>query len=86
VKAAIDSWFHEAIRADWKTTADVVRAYANASIVGRDRIVFNIKGNSYRLVVGVSCAHGIVFIKWIGSHADYDKIHVKTVAYGNQAD
>jgi len=86
VKSALDSWFHEALRAEWKTPADVVRAYANASIVGSDRVVFNIKGNSYRLVVAINYVHQIVFIKWIGSHADYDKINVKTVSYGNKAD
>ncbi len=86
VKSALDSWFHEAVNAEWRTPADVVRAYANASIVGSDRVVFNIKGNSYRLVVAINYAHQIVFIKWIGSHADYDKINVKTVNYGDQAD
>lgn len=86
VKSALDSWFHEVLRAEWRTPADVVRAYANASIVGSDRAVFNIKGNSYRLVVAINYAHQIVFIKWIGSHADYDKIDVKTVKYGDQAD
>jgi|SRR5579864_7645430 mRNA interferase HigB len=84
VKAALDSWFHEAASADWRTPADVVRAYRNASLVGPDRIVFNIKGNSYRLVVAVNYAHKIVFIKWIGSHAEYDRINVRTVNYGDQ--
>ena len=86
VKSALDSWFHEAFRAEWRTPADILKAYANASIVGSDRVVFNIKGNSYRLVVAINYAHQIVFIKWIGSHADYDKIDVKTVNYGDQAD
>lgn len=83
VKSALESWFHEALRADWKSPADVVRAYANASIVGSDRVVFNIKGNDYRLVVSINYRHQIIFIKWIGTHADYDKIDVKTVRYGN---
>lgn len=86
VKSALDSWFHEAIRAEWSSPADVVKAYANASLVGSDRVVFNIKGNSYRLVVAINYRHRIVFIKWIGSHADYDKIDVKTVSYEDQAD
>jgi mRNA interferase HigB len=60
-----------------------VIAYANASIVGSDRVVFNIKGNSYRLVAAINYPHQIVFIKWIGSHADYDKIDVKMVKYGD---
>jgi mRNA interferase HigB len=81
VKSALDAWFHEAIQADWENPADVLKAYANASIVGADRVVFNIKGNSYRLVVAVNYRHRIVFIKWLGTHADYDKIDVKTVRY-----
>ena len=85
VKAALDSWFHEAANADWKTPADVVRVYRNASLVGPDRVVFNIKGNSYRLVVAINYALQIVFIKWIGSHAEYDRINVRAVNYGDQA-
>jgi mRNA interferase HigB len=83
VKAVLDAWFHEVRRADWQGPADVVRNYANASIVGSDRIVFNIKGNSYRLVVAVDYPRRIVFIKWLGTHAAYDKIDVKRVKYGD---
>lgn len=83
VKSALDSWFHEVQRADWPGPSDVVRAYANASIVGSDRVVFNIKGNSYRLVVAVDYLRRIVFIKWLGSHAAYDKIDVKKVKHGD---
>lgn len=85
VKSALDAWFHEVLQADWKKAADVVKAYANASIVGPDRVVFNIKGNDYRLVVAINYRRQIVFIKWLGTHADYDKIDVKTVRYGHQA-
>jgi mRNA interferase HigB len=83
VKSALDSWFQEVRQADWKNPADVVKSYANASIVGSDRVVFNIKGNGYRLVVAIHYRLQIVFIKWLGSHAEYDKIDVKTVNYGN---
>jgi mRNA interferase HigB len=86
VKSALESWFYEVLRAEWRTPADVLRVYANASIVGSDRVVFNIKGNSYRLVVAINYAHQIVFIKWIGSHAAYDKTDVRTVNYGDQTD
>jgi mRNA interferase HigB len=81
LKAAIDAWFHEIRRAQWRSTADVRRLYATASIVSADRIVFNIKGNSYRLVVAVDFEKGIVWIKWIGSHRDYDRINVKEVEH-----
>ena len=83
VKSALDAWFHEALRARWKSPADILKTYANASIVGADRAVFNIKGNNYGLVVAVNYPHQIVFIKWIGTHADYDRIDVKTVRYGH---
>jgi mRNA interferase HigB len=86
VKSALDAWFHEVLRGDWKTPADFLKAYANASIVGPDRVVFNIKGNNYRLVVAIDYRRQIVFIKWLGTHADYDKIDVKTVRYGYQTD
>lgn len=83
VKAALDSWFHEVQQAEWRSPADVVRTYRNASIVGPDRVVFNIKGNDYRLVVAIHYRLQIVFIKWIGTHKEYDKIDVRTVQYGN---
>ena len=82
VKAATDAWFDEVRRADWKTTADVKRRYATASIVTADRIVFNIKGNAYRLVVSADFERSIVWIKWIGTHRDYDRIDVKEVKHG----
>ena len=61
----------------------MTQAYANASIVGNDRVVFNIKGNAYRLVAAIDYQRQIVFIKWLGTHAEYDRIDVKTVKYGN---
>lgn len=81
VKAALDAWFQEVRKARWKSTADVKQAYATASVVMADRIVFNIKGNSYRLVVAVDFEKGIVWIKWIGTHGDYDRIDVTEVQH-----
>jgi mRNA interferase HigB len=81
LRAALDAWFSEVRRARWRNMADVKRLYATASIVGADRVVFNIKGNSYRLVVAVDFEKGIVWIKWIGTHRDYDRIDVKQVKY-----
>jgi mRNA interferase HigB len=83
LKAALDAWYGEAKAAHWANTADVKRHYATASIVGGDRTVFNIKGNSYRLVVAVDIEKSIIFIKWIGTHADYDRIDVRTVQHGD---
>jgi mRNA interferase HigB len=81
VKGALDAWFEEARKAHWTGTADVRRSYATASIISSERIVFNIKGNSYRLVVAADFAKQIVWIKWIGSHGDYDRIDVSKVKY-----
>jgi mRNA interferase HigB len=79
LKAAVDAWFDEARKADWKTTADVKRRYASASVVSAERIAFNIKGNDYRLVIAVDFEKRIVWIKWIDTHAEYDQIDVKEV-------
>ena len=82
LKGALDAWFHEAKKASWKSTADIKRSYATASIVTAERVVFNIKGNAYRLVVAVDFEKAIVWIKWIGTHKDYDRIDVTEVQHG----
>jgi mRNA interferase HigB len=81
LKAALDAWFDEVKKARWSSAADVKRSYATASIVSADRVVFNIKGNDYRLIVAGDFEKSIVWIKWIGTHRDYDKIDVKEVRY-----
>jgi len=86
VKAALDSWWQEAKRAQWKNSSDVKASYAHASIVGADRVVFNIKGNAYRLVVAIDYQRALVFIKWLGTHKEYDSIDVRTVQYATEAD
>jgi mRNA interferase HigB len=85
VKSALHAWYSEIQSALWSSPGEVKRAYANASIVGSDRVVFNIKGNSYRLVAAIDYRRQVVFIKWLGPHADYDHIDVRTVEYGDQA-
>lgn len=82
VKAALDAWFDEVSKAVWTSSADVRRLYATASIVSAERIVFNIKGNDYRLVVSVDFEKSIVWIKWIGAHKAYDRIDVTEVEHG----
>jgi mRNA interferase HigB len=79
LKMALDAWFDEVRKAKWSSTADVKRLYASASIVSSDRIVFNIRGNAYRLVVAADFEKGIVWIKWLGTHRDYDWIDVREV-------
>lgn len=81
LKAALDAWYAEVRKASWRNGADVKRSYATASVVTADRIVFNIKGNDYRLIVAVDFEKSIVWIKWIGTHRDYDKVDAGSVEY-----
>jgi mRNA interferase HigB len=81
-EGALDAWFDEVKKARWSSAVDIRRSHATASIVSADRVVFNIKGNDYRLVVAIDFEKSIVWIKWIGTHKDYDKINVKEVQYG----
>ena len=81
VKAALDAWFQETRIARWTSTADIKQRYATASIVSSERIVFNVKGNDYRLIVAVDFVHAIVWSKWIGTHTDYSRIDAKEVDY-----
>lgn len=73
------AWYAEVDKASWRGPDDVKRAYPSASIVNEERIVFNIKGNKYRVVVAVKFQFFVVFIKFIGTHAEYDRIDAATV-------
>jgi mRNA interferase HigB len=68
------AWYREAKGASWKTTKDVKDKYRNASFLGDNRVVFNIHGNKYRLVVHINYSYQIVNIKFIGTHRQYDEI------------
>lgn len=81
MKAALDSWFHEVQKAEWRSTADIKKRYAHASIINAERVVFNIKGNDYRLIAAVDFKLSAVWIKWIGTHRDYDHIDAATVEH-----
>jgi mRNA interferase HigB len=76
---ALQAWYRDAKRAAWKTPADIRNVYRNASIVGNNRVVFNIWGNQYRLVVAVNYTSSILYIRFIGTHQDYNKIDVTTI-------
>ena len=78
-KAPLQAWLDVARNAQWKTPVDVKVQFGNASIVGNRRVVFNIKGNDYRLVVAAAYCYGALYIKFVGTHEEYDKIDVKTV-------
>jgi mRNA interferase HigB len=78
-KQPLLSWFREVEKAEWKTPADVRRLYGSADVVGAGRIVFNIAGNKYRLVVWVKYSIKLVLIKWVGTHEEYDQIDARKV-------
>ena len=73
------SWYAEASRATWKIPAQIKEAHRLASFVGGDRVVFNIKGNDYRLIVAVRYPQQIMYVSFIGTHAEYDRIDAETV-------
>ncbi len=78
---SLKSWFDEANNAKWSSPNELKKQYRNASIINNKRVVFNIKGNDYRLVVDIEYKIGIIFIVWIGTHKEYDKINVKEIKY-----
>jgi mRNA interferase HigB len=81
VKAAMDVWFDGVREARWSSTADIKRNYGTASVLTAERVVFNIKGNAYRLIVAVDFEKAIVWIKWIGTHKHYDQIDAREVEF-----
>lgn len=76
---ALKAWFHEAAAADWKSPSDIKSQYRSADILPNNRVVFTIKGNHYRLIVKIHYNIGIVFIRFIGTHAEYDRIDATTI-------
>jgi len=73
------AWYREASKADWRTPSAIKAMYRNASIVANSRVVFNIAGNKYRLVVKVNYAYGLMYIRFVGTHRQYDDIDVTEV-------
>ena len=80
-KGQLEAWHDFAIKADWSSPQDIKDAFRNASICANNRVVFNISGNKYRLVVEIQykSKSSIVWIKFIGTHAEYDEIDVEVV-------
>ena len=78
-KTALEVWHSTTARADWATPADVKRAYADASILKNGRVVFNIAGNKFRLVVLINYAYRVVYIRFVGTHREYDDIDAETI-------
>ncbi len=78
---ALFEWYHELIISDFKSFNELKKVYGNVSLVSDDRVVFNIMGNKYRLVVRFVFEFKAIQIKWFGSHNEYDKIDVKTIHF-----
>lgn len=76
---ALKAWFSEAEKSNWKSPNEIKRKYPHASILSDNRVVFNIKGNTYRLVVKINYDYGQMFIRFIGTHAQYDKIDATNI-------
>ena len=73
------NWYRLALKADWNTPSDVKEDFGNASILKDERVVFNIAGNKYRLVVWINYAYKVIYIRFIGTHAQYNKIDVNSI-------
>ena len=78
-KTALEDWHAEAVAADWAQPADVKRQFGDASVLKGSRVVFNIAGNRYRLVVRINYPYRVVYVRFVGTHAEYDKIDAETI-------
>lgn len=72
-RGLLDAWQLEVERAEWRSPQDIKRRYRSADFLQGNRVIFNVKGNSYRLVVLVRYQSGLVVVEWVGTHAEYDK-------------
>ncbi len=70
----LKAWFQETSKSEWRNTKDIKNEYPSASFLADNRVVFNIKGNHYRLVVKINYDYQMVWIRFIGMHSEYDKI------------
>ena len=76
---ALQEWYFELVKCEFKNFNDLKQVYGNASLVADDRVVFNIMGNKYRLVVRIVFDFKAIQVKWFGTHAEYNMIDVKTI-------
>jgi mRNA interferase HigB len=81
---ALREWYEEMINEEFGSFQELKSIYPKVSLVGDDRVVFNIMGNHYRLVVRMAFEYKVVQIKWFGTHSEYDKVDIETVKYKSQ--
>jgi mRNA interferase HigB len=79
LEQALKSWYREVMQAQWSTANQLKQKYRSASVLKSGRVVFNICGNKFRLVVGVNYSVKVVYIKWVGTHSEYDDINAEEV-------
>lgn len=75
----LKSWYNEVSKSNWNNPNELIKSYPTASIIGHDRVVFNIKGNKYRLIVKINYEYKIMWIRFIGTHGEYDNINAKMI-------
>ena len=78
-RQALQAWYADVKHAAWKAPMDIKREYRSASFVGNNRVVFNIKGNKYRVIVAVQYRFQLVYVRFVGTHQEYDQIDAATV-------
>ncbi|MDE0690105.1 MAG: type II toxin-antitoxin system HigB family toxin [Candidatus Poribacteria bacterium] len=78
-EGSLQAWYANVKRAKWRTPSEVKAIYRNASFIGNNRVVFNIKGNSYRLVAAINYQYGIVYVRFVGTHQAYNRINAATI-------
>ena len=76
---SLRAWYHEVKKEKWQTSHDIKKKYKSASLLSNNRVVFNIKGNQYRLIVAINYDFQIVFIRFIGTHEEYNKINANKI-------
>jgi mRNA interferase HigB len=78
-QAQLEAWYEEVVKADWATPQELKAQFGHASILKNNRVVFNIKGNNYRLVVKINYPYHVIYVRFIGTHSQYDEIDVETI-------
>ena len=78
-KEPVHAWYRDTLQAHWKNPSDVKATFGHASILKDGRAVFNLGGNKYRLVVWINYDYRVVYVRFIGTHAQYDRINAQTI-------
>lgn len=80
-QSSLETWYADVVERNWEKPNDIIKLFRTVDVITGKRFVFNIKGNDYRLIADIEFQLKIVFIVWIGTHAEYDKINVEKIRY-----